>query len=101
MNARCLNVLFTIFAVASSAVVLASDSSASYTIIQTGPGSTSLSVKAILPSSGTDLQMQTIRPSDLPSVGKNGWPALVRDLHVSDPTGRELAVRSKGVGGWV
>jgi predicted metalloprotease with PDZ domain len=100
MNARCFNLLITIFAFASSITVIGAGNEASYTITQTGPGSTSLSVKAILPSGGTDLQMQRTRPGDLPSVGKNGWPALVRDLHVTDSNGRELAVESKGVGGW-
>ena len=57
-------------------------------------------VTATLPINGRAVEMEDTRPADVPEVGRKGWPALVRNLRVSDATGRSIAVTSTGAKGW-
>lgn len=73
---------------------------ATYTVrmLQTAPPR--LAVTATLAINGKALEMATTRPADIPEVGDRGWPALVRNLKVSDATGRSVALKSAGTRGW-
>ena len=59
-----------------------------------------LSVSATLPINGNALKMETTRPGDIPQVLKEGWPALIRNLRISDGSGRPIEVASTGKAGW-
>ena len=59
-----------------------------------------LAVSARLPIQGQTLEMDISRPGDIPELDTQGWPALVRDLRVSDERGRPVAVTRTGPSGW-
>jgi len=59
-----------------------------------------LEVTARLPIHGQALQMDTTRPGDIPELDAQGWPALVRNLRVSDERGRPVPVTPAGEAGW-
>jgi predicted metalloprotease with PDZ domain len=78
----------------------AATSSATYHIrvLQLSPPK--LEVSASFPMSGVLLHMDSTRPADVPEVGDKGWPALVRDLRVTDLNGASLPVLNAGADGW-
>ena len=51
-----------------------------------------LAVTASLPIRGQALAMDTTRPGDIPELDAQGWPALVKNLRVSDERGRPVGV---------
>jgi len=51
-----------------------------------------LAVTASLPIHGQALAMETTRPGDIPELDAQGWPALVKNLRVSDERGRPVGV---------
>ncbi|HEV7644624.1 MAG TPA: hypothetical protein VGO50_11820 [Pyrinomonadaceae bacterium] len=59
-----------------------------------------LEVTAVVTIDGKELRMTDTRPGDVPEVGDNGWPALVRDLQVTDELGRKLETKLIGAKGW-
>jgi predicted metalloprotease with PDZ domain len=59
-----------------------------------------ISVRAELPIDGQALAMETTRPGDISEINDGGWPALVRDLRVTDEQGHALVVAPAGVKGW-
>ena len=57
------------------------------------PGATpKLAVTASLPIHGQALAMETTRPGDIPELDAQGWPALIKNLRVSDERGRPVGV---------
>lgn len=69
--------------------------------VQRLPGkSPRLAVSARLPVQGQTLEMDTTRPGDIPELDAQGWPALVRDLRISDERGRAVAATPAGPSGW-
>lgn len=59
-----------------------------------------LSVTALLPIDGDKLEMQTARPGDVPEILKQGWPALVAGLEVTDEAGARVQANAAGPAGW-
>lgn len=59
-----------------------------------------LAVRTTVPAGGRRLVMADSRPGDVPEVADAGWPALVRNLHVTDCDGRALAPVADGARGW-
>ncbi len=59
-----------------------------------------LEIIALVPIDGKELRMTDTRPGDVPEVGDNGWPALIRDLQVTDERGRKLEISPAGAKGW-
>jgi predicted metalloprotease with PDZ domain len=59
-----------------------------------------LEVTALVPIDGKELRMTDTRPGDVPEVGDNGWPALIRELQVSDERGRKLEIKPVDAKGW-
>jgi predicted metalloprotease with PDZ domain len=59
-----------------------------------------VSVIATVPVAGDALEMSTSRPGDVPRLGKEGWPALVRNLRVEDEHGQTVALTNAGPKGW-
>lgn len=75
-------------------------SAAAYRIQMGNIGSQILHVNASLRIAGKRLLMDTTRSGEVPELGERGWPALIRNLKVSDRTGRTLAVKGIGPEGW-
>lgn len=67
-------------------------------LLQTAPPK--LAVSASLAINGRALEMEATRPGNVPEVGAQGWPALVRNLRVSDERGRPIAATRSGRTGW-
>lgn len=59
-----------------------------------------LSVRATLPMSGDLLLMDNTWPANIPEMDSLGWSGLVRELHVTDATGRELTATHAGANRW-
>lgn len=59
-----------------------------------------LRVTASIPVNGSALTMDTTRPGDVPEVGENGWPALVRNLRAVDALGRSIDIAGVSRAGW-
>jgi predicted metalloprotease with PDZ domain len=59
-----------------------------------------LAVTASLPIHGQALAMETTRPADIPELDAQGWPALVKNLRVSDERGRPVGVTPADKSGW-
>lgn len=59
-----------------------------------------IAVRATVPGNGAELRMATSRPGDIPEVADAGWPALVRNLNVTDAAGRAVGVTEDGANGW-
>lgn len=68
------------------------------TLLQFAPPK--LGVTATLPVHGSSLTMETTRPGDIPQVLKEGWPALIRNLQISDESGRPIEVEGVSSAGW-
>jgi predicted metalloprotease with PDZ domain len=58
-----------------------------------------IAVRATVPAAAS-LAMATSRPGDVPEVADAGWPALVRNLAVTDAGGRAVEAIAAGAGGW-
>jgi len=80
-------------------LVLAS-SGAQYDVRLAASDPPRLHVIADLPVAGDEISMTRTRPGDVPEILKEGWPALVRNLHVSDANGRAVATTRNGPAGW-
>jgi predicted metalloprotease with PDZ domain len=59
-----------------------------------------LFVSATLPSDGAALAMSASRPGNVPELAEAGWPALVRNLAVTDGKGAVVTTAPAGAGGW-
>lgn len=59
-----------------------------------------LHVKAFVPIRGDALAMEATRPGDIPEILKEGWPALIKDLRISDEAGRRVETASRSTEGW-
>lgn len=59
-----------------------------------------LAVTASLPIRGQALAMDTTRPGDIPELDAQGWPALVKNLRVSDEQGKPVGATPAGASGW-
>src|SRR5215210_4897480 len=59
-----------------------------------------LAVTASLPIRGQALAMETTRPGDIPELDAQGWPALVKNLRVSDQRGQPVGVTLADKSGW-
>ncbi len=59
-----------------------------------------LHVAASVPIHGDALAMETTRPGDIPVILKEGWPALIRNLRISDEAGRPVETTSRSTKGW-
>ena len=57
-------------------------------------------VAADLPIAGDRLGMSDTYPAELPEMAGKGWPALVRDLAVSDGAGPPISISRDGSAGW-
>src|SRR4051812_1370246 len=86
--------------VSSKSAAAKSRSGASYRVMLISVSPLKLAVTATLPLDGQSLDMATSRPGDVPPVGDHGWPALVRDLRVTDASGHALALAAPDDGGW-
>jgi predicted metalloprotease with PDZ domain len=73
---------------------------ATYELRMLGTGSPRVAVRATLPSDGAELSMATSRPGNVPEVADAGWPALVKNLKVTDANGDPVDVTSVGAAGW-
>jgi hypothetical protein len=58
-----------------------------------------IEVRATVPAAAS-LAMATSRPGDVPEVADAGWPALVRNLAVTDADGKPIIATAAGAGGW-
>ena len=79
---------------------LHSAQTANYRIEFTNINTPKLEVTAVVPIDGKELLMTDTRPGDVPEVGDNGWPALIRELRVTDERGRTLETKPAGPKGW-
>lgn len=73
--------------------------SATYDIHLDATAPTRITVRATVPAAGS-LAMATSRPGDVPDVADAGWPALVRNLTVTDADGQAVVAIAAGAGGW-
>jgi predicted metalloprotease with PDZ domain len=58
------------------------------------------SVRADLPIKGAALDMARSYPAELPEMAANGWPALISNLKVLDPSGEVIPFARAGKRGW-
>lgn len=84
----------------ATTVTSVNSSAASYRVNWTDTSVRKLTVTATLPVNGKSLLMDQTRPGNIPGVGDNGWPELVRNLTVLDESGRPLALTRAGSSGW-
>lgn len=73
---------------------------ADYVVRVVDIGTPRLHVTAKIPLDGSSIQMDQTRPADIPQVGDDGWPALIRNLRVADASGRTLDAARSGSRGW-
>jgi predicted metalloprotease with PDZ domain len=86
--------------IVATAVIASAGESATYLIQIRDMNAHRVVVRATVPGGGTELRMATSRPADIPEVGDPGWPALVRNLTVTDAAGKRVTVTPAGAKGW-
>lgn len=89
-----------ILALLAFIVASAPSHAATYDLRITSMSPPRVSVRASFDTAGDELEMSDTRPGDVPQVDEQGWPALVRNLRVTDGEGRTLSVASRGAKGW-
>jgi predicted metalloprotease with PDZ domain len=73
---------------------------AKYHVTLVGVSPPRFSVRADVPIKGAGLDMASSYPAELPEMAAKGWPALVSNLKVLDPSGRPVELTSAGAAGW-